>query len=264
MNQTCIMNKFAILAMLFMATASSGWSQCTADFDFGDLTLGVSPDPEAGESFAPGLVGEPYEDVLHLLLPVNVLDIDSTLPFSPTTPLDSVALATITLVDLADTLQTYSLEELGLSVTCNNNGDSGNPCTFLGGNQYCAAITGVPNAMGSYRVDISVTGYVTVFGFPFGQEQAYGSFVLDVGIEGCTNPEAVNYDPTAVIDDGSCVLDNCFGDVNGDNTVSVGDLLEILAEFGCTSGCTVDISGDGLVTVTDLLELLGVYGASCG
>ena len=43
MNQTCIMNKFATLALLFMATASAGWSQCTADFDFGDLTLGVSP-----------------------------------------------------------------------------------------------------------------------------------------------------------------------------------------------------------------------------
>ena len=53
-------------------------------------------------------------------------------------------------------------------------------------------------------------------------------------------------------------------DVNGDNSVTVGDLLEILAEFGCTEGCTTDISGDGLTTVADLLELLSVFGSSCG
>jgi hypothetical protein len=178
--------------------------------------------------------------------------------------LDSVALSTVTLVDLSDTLVTTTLDAVGLQVTCNNNGDSGNPCSFLGGNQYCAVLTGVPSVEGSYRVDISVVGYVTVFGFPFGQEQVFGSFVIDLGEEGCTNPEALNYNPSAVVDDGSCVLDTCYGDVNGDNSVTVGDMLEILAEFGCQSGCTTDISGDGLTTVADLLGLLSVFGASCG
>ena len=46
--------------------------------------------------------------------------------------------------------------------------------------------------------------------------------------------------------------------------MTVGDLLEILAEFGCTEGCSTDISGDGSTTVSDLLELLSVFGASCG
>ena len=41
------------------------------------------------------------------------------------------------------------------------------------------------------------------------------------------------------------------------------DLLAILAEFGCTEGCTTDVNNDGLVTVADLLELLSVYGATC-
>lgn len=256
---------FLSLALAFAAFSTPEVAaQCTADFDFGDLTLGVSPNPEIGEQFAPGVIGMPYEDVLHILLPQYVLDIDSTLPFSPTTPLDSVSLATITLVDLSDTLVTTTLAAVGLEVTCNNNGDSGNPCSFLGGNQYCAALTGTPTVQGSYRVDISVNGWVTVFGFPFSQEQVFGSFVIDLGEEGCTNPDALNYNPAAVLDDGTCILDTCYGDVNGDSSVTVGDLLAILAEFGCTEGCTTDISGDGLTTVADLLALLSVFGASCG
>ena len=64
------------------------------------------------------------------------------------------------------------------------------------------------------------------------------------------------------MDDGSCVVD-CIGDVNGDGAVTVGDLLQILAEFGCTEGCTTDLNEDGLTTVADLLLLLSVYGATC-
>ena len=58
------------------------------------------------------------------------------------------------------------------------------------------------------------------------------------------------------MEDGSCLLDTCLGDVDGDNSVTVSDLLEILAEFGCTEGCTTDISGDGSTTVVDLLEVV--------
>ena len=101
-------------------------------------------------------------------------------------------------------------------------------------------------------------------GFPVSQEVVFGSFVLELGLEGCTNEEAINYNPNAVVDDGSCLLDTCLGDVDGDNSVTVSDLLEVLAEFGCTEGCTTDISGDGATTVADLLELLSVFGSSCG
>lgn len=261
------MKTYSILAAALLASvavSTQTWGQCTSDFDFGTATIGVSPDPEAGEQFAPGVIGQPYEDILHILLPIDVLEVDSTLPFNPGTPLDSVALSTITLVNLDDTLQTTTLEGVGLGVTCNNNGDSGNPCSFLGGNQYCAALTGTPTTMGSYRVDISVIGYVTVFGFPFGQEQVFGSFILDLGVEGCTDMAATNFNPDAVVDDGSCeIAAPCFGDVNGDGSVTVGDMLEILAEFGCTSNCNTDVNGDGLVTVGDLLELLAVFGSSC-
>ena len=66
-----------------LTLANVSFAQCVADYDFGAETLGVSPNPELGEQFDPGVIGTPYEDILHILLPEFVLDIDSTLPFFP-------------------------------------------------------------------------------------------------------------------------------------------------------------------------------------
>ena len=52
---------------------------------------------------------------------------------------------------------------------------------------------------------------------------------------GCTYTMALNFDPFALIEDGSCIfppLETCSGDVNGDGSVSVGDVLGLLANFG--------------------------------
>ena len=200
------------LTIIFLALLAFNisFSQCTADYDFGDVTMGVSPDPFNGESFDDGLVGEPYEDVLHILLPIYVMDIDSTLPLDPSTLLDSLQLISLIMVDLSDETMQYTPEELGLEVLCNNNGDSGNPCTFLGGNQYCAAVTGTPTISGEFRCDITIKGWVVVLGFPFGQEAAYGSLLITFESEGCMDPDACNYDATATIDNGSCLFD-CLG-----------------------------------------------------
>ena len=377
---------------IFILGSVSG--QCTADFDFGSETYGSSPDPSQGEQFEPGITDEPYYDVLHLLIPTYVLEIDSTLPFSPTALLDSIELVSLVMVDLDDTLTSYTLDELGLQVVCNNNGDSNYPCSFHGGNQYCASLEGTPTISGNFRADITVKGWTTVFGFPFGQEQMFGSLFIDFGVEGCMDVNATNYNPEAVIDDGSCILNpcnldgievatisysytetdlsvdvgtlvywvnyggfhdvngnvdsqtdlsfgnpeafslpaisgspsgvcmgshtftipgvytydcsigqhaalgmvgtvtvglggctdsaasnynaaadyddgscnpivDCFGDLNSDSSVTVADLLLILSEFGCTSGCTTDINGDGVTTVADLLQLLSVFGTAC-
>ncbi len=385
-------NIFIGFFAIFIIGSVSG--QCTSDFDFGDETFGSSPDPSQGEQFEPGIIGEPYYDVLHLLIPTYVLEIDSTLPFGPTALLDSIKLVGISMVDLNDTLTSYSLSELGLQIVCNNNGDSGLDCSFLGGSQYCASLEGTPTIAGNFRADITVEGCTDVFGFPFCQEQLFGSLFVDFGVEGCMDLNATNYNPEAVIDDGSCILNpcnldgtevattsfsytesnltvnvgdlvywvnyggfhdvngnvdsqtglsfgnpeafslsaisgnpsgvcmgshtftipgvysydcsigshaalgmvgtvtvglggctdstasnynaaadyddgscnpivDCFGDLNNDSSVTVADLLLILSEFGCTSGCTTDINGDGITTVSDLLELLSVFGTAC-
>jgi len=80
---------------------------------------------------------------------------------------------------------------------------------------------------------------------------------------GCTDPGALNYDPTATVDDGSCELPACVGDLNDDLTVSVSDILLMLGEFGCVAGCPDDLTGDDAVGVDDLLALLANFGLEC-
>jgi hypothetical protein len=45
------------------------------------------------------------------------------------------------------------------------------------------------------------------------------------------DPEAVNYDPQAVVDDGSCAV-MCQSDLNGDGLIGAPDLLELLSVWG--------------------------------
>jgi hypothetical protein len=65
---------------------------------------------------------------------------------------------------------------------------------------------------------------------------------------------------------GSCTVTGdcyCLNDVNGDGVIGVADILLILSEFGCTSGCTADTTSDGSVNVSDLLSILTVFGQAC-
>lgn len=58
-------------------------------------------------------------------------------------------------------------------------------------------------------------------------------------IEGCTDPTAWNYDPSATVDNGFCLYENgggvtCAGDTNGDGIINTNDLLNLLSAFGST------------------------------
>jgi len=55
----------------------------------------------------------------------------------------------------------------------------------------------------------------------------------------------------------------CTGDVNGDGSITVADILVILSEFGCTINCDADVDGDGAVTVSDVLVVLSLFGGQC-
>ena len=59
----------------------------------------------------------------------------------------------------------------------------------------------------------------------------------DAWAAGCTYAEANNYDPSAIVDDGSCAWPscaNCPADINGDDAVTVSDVLALLGAFGTT------------------------------
>jgi hypothetical protein len=51
----------------------------------------------------------------------------------------------------------------------------------------------------------------------------------------------------------------CTGDIDGDDTVGVGDVLAVIDQWG-TNG-SADINGDGIVDVSDMLMLVGNWGA---
>ena len=55
----------------------------------------------------------------------------------------------------------------------------------------------------------------------------------------------------------------CPGDINGDGSITVADILIVLSEFGCTIGCSADVDADGSVTVSDVLVVLSLFGNPC-
>jgi hypothetical protein len=56
---------------------------------------------------------------------------------------------------------------------------------------------------------------------------------------------------------------DCPGDFDGNNIVNTSDLLIMLQDFGCTSGCIADMNEDGVVNIPDLLVWLSLAGTNC-
>lgn len=87
------------------------------------------------------------------------------------------------------------------------------------------------------------------------------------GVEGCTDPVACNYDPAATVDDGSCLLPPCtacVGDFNNDGIRNTDDLLIFLSNYNCNTDCAVgDLDENGAVNTSDLLVFLGLFGLPC-
>lgn len=195
------MNKYAqtLLTCLGMLAMAASFSQCDIDYDFGDTEFGVSPDPIVGESFLDGMLDEPYYDVLHILIPATAAGIDSTYP--PTLPVDSV----IVLQDAidgngvysgvvfrdVDTDEVFHGSDIGLEIVLNNNGDSPNENTFLGGMQYCAAIQGTPDRAGLYSMSIDIQAWATIF-TPFNAPFTFENFSLRINCPLIDGVDVVN------------------------------------------------------------------------
>ncbi|MBL7943328.1 MAG: hypothetical protein JNM00_11205, partial [Flavobacteriales bacterium] len=89
-------------------------------------------------------------------------------------------------------------------------------------------------------------------------------FNVTIDPSGCTDPDASNYDPSAICDDGTCsTVPDCPGDFTNDGVVNTNDLLFFLGELGCSGTCIADFTNDGLVNTNDLLLFLGWFGTSC-
>jgi len=233
MNAMLNLHRLALAAFMLCA-APLAWGQCDIDFDFGEATFGVSPDPAMGETFLDGMLDESYFDVLHILIPANAAGIDSTYP--PTLPVDSVIVlansvdesGTFQGIVFTDTVtqEQFFADEIGLEVLFNNNGDSGNPNAFMGGEQYCAAIQGAPNRSGIYRISIDIQAWATIF-TPFNAPYTFDNFTLrvncpllgDVAVTNVNSDEGTQGTLTATLADGVEATEvawfNAFGDQIG-------------------------------------------------
>ena len=74
---------------------------------------------------------------------------------------------------------------------------------------------------------------------------------------GCSNSDAVNYNESATIDDGSCLFDQSYVD----STFAAGVSSVDCSDF--EDNCPADIDGDSVVTTSDLLVLLSSFGLTC-
>ena len=75
--------------------------------------------------------------------------------------------------------------------------------------------------------------------------------------------EGVDNNCDEIVEGDEVLAIECPGDFNSDGTITVNDLLNLLAEFGCTEGCLTDLNGDNFVSVADLLTLLAIFGTLC-
>jgi len=210
--------------------------------DFADEPWGLAPDGEV-TFFDPAEVGVEYTDDVHLLVPSFASEV------VPETPLDApIDSAVIVAVLLVDTISGDTLEfvDAGLEYACNNLGDCTDPCTFLGGGQYCATFTGVPTVSGNFMLSMEVEVWATIFGFPLATPFSFAGFPFPItdGTSSVRDVEGVGAkaypNPTA----GSFVLDASVGSqavlrsMDGQlvRQWRVNSLREQVDMAGCTPG----------------------------
>ena len=165
------------LMLLTLASCLTASAQCDPlDVNFGEEPWGLAPDGEE-TFFDPAVVAVPYSDDVHLLVPSVASEVVPETPLDA--PIDSVVISAVLLVDTiaGDTLD---FTEVGMAYECNNLGDCTDPCTFLGGQQYCARFSGVPTVAGDFMLSLEVDVWATVFGFPLATPFSFSGFPFPI------------------------------------------------------------------------------------
>ena len=85
----------------------------------------------------------------------------------------------------------------------------------------------------------------------------------DNEIDGCTDFNALNFNPNATDADGSCFYLGCTYP-EATNYDPVANFDNGICEFiGSTDSCPTDINEDGITSAADVLNLLANYGELC-
>ena len=237
-----------LTSLLLLAITWTASAQCDADFDFMGAEFGISPNPLMGETFASGMVGQSYGDVIHIIIPSSTAGIPGA-PFE--VPLNSMVVDSIQLIgELGESLLTT---DIGLSMYPNNNGDLPNPNAFLGGNQYCVSLEGTPDTVGVFTGAIYTTAWVTVpfvgaMATPFNFE-GYTLIINGDGTVFCEDPAACNFMSEEPCDFTTCLegcLDNLACNFDPEAQIESGDCLFYDALGECGGNCIADEDEDGI------------------
>jgi hypothetical protein len=116
------------------------------------------------------------------------------------------------------------------------------------------------------------TGGLTINGvsFPISGNSLNGTLTLSANGTWVNLSASFDAEPTcaswlgnAYFGPASCSL--CPADLNGNGAIEVADVLMVLSDFGCSSGCNplTDLDGDGGITVNDVLMVLSAFGETC-
>lgn len=87
----------------------------------------------------------------------------------------------------------------------------------------------------------------------------------ELAAAGCTDPAFIEFDPYATEDDGSCgvlIVYGCIYDA-ASNYDPIANVDDNSCEFTETNDCAADLDGDGSVTTGDLLAFLATFGLTC-
>ena len=55
----------------------------------------------------------------------------------------------------------------------------------------------------------------------------------------------------------------CTEDIAVNGIIDTADILMMLSQYGCENDCSADIDGDDAVSVSDIIALLAVFGQPC-
>lgn len=133
---------------------------------------------------------------------------------------------------------------------------------------------------GGYSVSPGDILYFEVVYYPYEMECGAGSWNFEINqfrivgdceqfqVPGCTYPEAVNYNPSATVDDGTCVFEElgfpgCTypAALNYNPSATVDDGTCVFEEVELCAP-NPDLDGDGIVGISDLLLFLAVFGTA--
>ena len=130
----------------------------------------------------------------------------------------------------------------------------------------CWVFEGTIDSLGTFPISVSGDLVVEAFASSIPVTFSFTTVIQTTtpqGVVGCTYPLAVNFEPLATADDGTCIFSGCTDSTAANYSlvfgVDDGSCLNVANDLSCPE----DLTQDGLVNTMDLLLFLGAYGSQC-